>query len=245
VSQLGERSGARRLEGARILVGMKSLVILISGRGSNMEAIVRAAMAERWPVRLAGVVSNRPQAAGLAFARAQGLATAVVDHRDFGPSPEGRIRFDAALADAIDALSAASGGAPGSAPQPPDLVALAGFMRVLGPDFVQRYAERLLNIHPSLLPAFPGLHTHERALAAGCRFAGATVHLVTPELDHGPIAAQAVVPVQADDTPESLAARVLSREHMMYPRVLRWWIEDRLVLREGRFVQLDGEPMRF
>ncbi len=224
----------------RILDAMKSLVILISGRGSNMEAIVRAARAERWPVVLAGVVSNRPDAAGLVFARAQGLPTAVVDHRAFGSTPAGREAFDAALAEAIERL------APADAAEPTrPLVALAGFMRILGSAFVARFAGRLFNIHPSLLPAFPGLHTHQRALDAGCQLAGATVHLVTPSLDHGPIAAQAAVPVWPHDMDSSLAARVLSREHMMYPRVLRWLVHDRLVLRDGRFVQLDGESMRF
>ncbi|ODS59895.1 MAG: phosphoribosylglycinamide formyltransferase [Acidovorax sp. SCN 68-22] len=187
---------------------MKRIVILISGGGSNMAAIVRAAEGEDWPRRLgvgiAAVLSNRPQAGGLATAQAHGIATQVLDHRDFAT----REAFDDALARAIDAYA-------------PDLVVLAGFMRILGAAFVARYAGRLLNIHPSLLPAFPGLHTHERALAAGCRFAGATVHQVTSEVDVGTILEQAVVPVLPGDTPEQLAARVLTQEHLIYPRAVR------------------------
>jgi phosphoribosylglycinamide formyltransferase-1 len=187
---------------------MKRIVILISGGGSNMAAIVRAAEREDWPRRLgvgiAAVLSNRPQAGGLATAQAHGIATQVLDHRDFAT----REAFDDALARAIDAYA-------------PDLVVLAGFMRILGAAFVARYAGRLLNIHPSLLPAFPGLHTHERALAAGCRFAGATVHQVTSEVDVGTILEQAVVPVLPGDTPELLAARVLTQEHLIYPRAVR------------------------
>jgi phosphoribosylglycinamide formyltransferase-1 len=213
---------------------MKSLLFLISGRGSNMEAIVRAARAEAWPVRLAGVVSNRPGAPGLRTAAEAGLPTAVVDHTAH-PTREA---FDGALAEAIERLT----GAPG-APAPPDLIALCGFMRLLTPGFVGRYAGRLLNIHPSLLPAFPGLHTHRRALEAGCAYAGATVHGVTAELDHGPIAGQAVVPVQPDDTEATLAARVLAREHVLYPWVIGRLLAGRLVLRNGRFVPLDGEPL--
>ncbi|MBX3632243.1 MAG: phosphoribosylglycinamide formyltransferase [Simplicispira sp.] len=187
---------------------MKRIVILISGGGSNMAAIVRAAEREDWPRRLgvgiAAVLSNRPQAGGLATAQAHGIATQVLDHRDFAT----REAFDDALARAIDAYA-------------PDLVVLAGFMRILGAAFVARYAGRLLNIHPALLPAFPGLHTHERALAAGCRFAGATVHQVTSEVDVGTILEQAVVPVLPGDTPEQLAARVLTQEHLIYPRAVR------------------------
>lgn len=187
---------------------MKRIVILISGGGSNMAAIVRAAEGEDWPRRLgvgiAAVLSNRPQAGGLATAQAHGIATQVLDHRDFAT----REAFDDALARAIDAYA-------------PDLVVLAGFMRILGAAFVARYAGRLLNVHPSLLPAFPGLHTHERALAAGCRFAGATVHQVTSEVDVGTILEQAVVPVLPGDTPELLAARVLTQEHLIYPRAVR------------------------
>jgi phosphoribosylglycinamide formyltransferase 1 len=186
---------------------MKKIVILISGGGSNMAAIVRCAQREGWRERfgaeVAAVISNRGDAGGLAFAREQGIATAVVDHKGF-PS---RDAFDAELARAIDAHE-------------PALVVLAGFMRILTPGFVQRYAGRLLNIHPSLLPAFPGLHTHQRAIEMGCRFAGATVHHVTAELDHGPILEQAVVPVLPGDTAEVLASRVLTQEHLIYPRAI-------------------------
>jgi len=162
---------------------MKNIVILISGRGSNMEAIVQACANEGWNARIAAVLSNRPGAAGLAFAKARGIATGVVDHKAHAD----REAFDDAMAAAIDAHQ-------------PDLVVLAGFMRILTPGFVNRYAGRLLNIHPSLLPAFPGLHTHQRAIDMGCKLAGATVHLVTAELDHGPIVAQAVVPLRPGDT---------------------------------------------
>ncbi|RZL41047.1 MAG: phosphoribosylglycinamide formyltransferase [Variovorax sp.] len=188
-----------------------NIVILISGTGSNMAAIVRAAAADRWAVRfdarVAAVVSNKADAGGLAFAQAQGIATAVVPHKDFAT----REGFDAALAEAIDAHA-------------PTLVVLAGFMRILTPGFVTRYEGRLLNIHPSLLPAFPGLHTHRRAIEAGCRVAGVTVHQVTAELDHGPILDQAVVPVLPGDTEAMLAARVLSQEHRLYPRAIAGWL---------------------
>lgn len=187
------------------------IVILISGSGSNMRAIVRAAEQGRWAqrygARVAAVISNRPQAAGLVWAREQGLATAVVDHT---ASPT-REAFDVQLQQVIDGLD----------PQgPPAWVVLAGFMRILTPGFVAHYAGRLLNIHPSLLPAFPGLHTHQRAIEAGCQFAGATVHRVTEQLDHGEYLEQAVVPVLPDDTPERLAARVLTQEHQIYPRAI-------------------------
>jgi phosphoribosylglycinamide formyltransferase-1 len=186
---------------------MKQIVILISGGGSNMAAIVRAAQRDDWAsrpgARVAAVISNRSDAAGLAFARDEGIATAVVDHKRY----DGREAFEADLAAAIDAHA-------------PHLVVLAGFMRILTPGFVARYDGRLVNIHPSLLPAFPGLHTHQRAIEAGCRFAGATVHRVTAELDHGPILEQAVVPVLPDDTPDLLAARVLTQEHLIYPRAI-------------------------
>lgn len=186
---------------------MKNIVILISGSGSNMSAIVRRAQQERWSetlgARVAAVISNKADAKGLVFAREQGIATAVLDHKAY-PSREA---FDAALAQEIDRHA-------------PTLVVLAGFMRILTAGFVAHYAGRLLNIHPSLLPAFAGLHTHERAIEAGCKFAGATVHEVTAELDHGPILAQAVVPVLADDTPDALAARVLAQEHHIYPQAV-------------------------
>ena len=186
---------------------MKNIVILISGGGSNMAAIVRAAQRDHWAklygAEVRAVVSNRADAGGLAFAREQGIATEVVDHRQYAT----REAFDQALASVIERLVAA-------------LVVLAGFMRILTSGFVARYQGRLLNIHPSLLPAFPGLHTHQRALEAGCRFAGATVHQVTAELDYGPILAQAVVPVVPGDTPQTLAARVLTQEHVIYPRAV-------------------------
>jgi phosphoribosylglycinamide formyltransferase-1 len=204
---------------------MKRIVILISGRGSNMEAIVQRCAAEDWPARVVAVVSNRPQAKGLAFAAAHGIATTVVDHQAFAS----REAFDDALAAAIDGFA-------------PDLVVLAGFMRILGAPFVQRYEGRLLNIHPSLLPAFPGLHTHERALQAGCKAAGATVHFVTPELDHGPIVLQSVVPVQPGDDTAALAARVLATEHVIYPQAVRWFVEGRLRLEGGLVRQRDGAP---
>ncbi len=207
----------------------KQIVILISGRGSNMEAIVAACAAEGWPACIAAVIGNRADAAGLRFAAGRGIATAVVEHRAHAT----REAFDAALADAIDA---ACGG------NPPDLVVLAGFMRILTPGFVQRYAGRLLNIHPSLLPAFPGLHTHRRALEAGCKLTGATVHFVTPDLDHGPIVIQSGVPVQPGDDEASLAARVLATEHVIYPRAVRWFVEGRLQLDGGVVRQLDGAP---
>ncbi|MGA4080422.1 phosphoribosylglycinamide formyltransferase [Ralstonia nicotianae] len=195
---------------------MKNIVILISGRGSNMEAIVRACQAEGWPGRIAAVISNRTDAAGLRFAASHGIATAVVDHKAF---PD-RDSFDTALAAAIDGFA-------------PDLVVLAGFMRILTPGFVQRYAGRLLNIHPSLLPCFPGLHTHEQALAMGVKVHGATVHFVTAELDHGPIVLQAAIEVRAGDTPDSLAARLLEQEHVIYPRAVRWFVEGRLQMERG------------
>jgi len=192
---------------------MKNIVILISGRGSNMEAIVKACASEAWPARIAAVVSNRPDAAGLNFAAAHGIATAVVDHKAFAT----RDAFDAELARVIDGFA-------------PDVLALAGFMRILGSDFTRRYEGRMLNIHPSLLPAFTGLHTHRRALDAGCQFSGATVHFVTAELDHGPIVAQAAVAVQAGDDEAALAARVLKLEHRMYPQALRWLVEGQLLV---------------
>jgi phosphoribosylglycinamide formyltransferase-1 len=202
---------------------MKNVVILISGRGSNMEAIVRACAAEAWDARVAAVVSNRSDAAGLAFARERGIATEVVDHRAFAT----RAEFDAALAERIERHA-------------PEVVALAGFMRILGAEFVRRFDGRLVNIHPSLLPAFPGLETHRRALEAGCKASGATVHFVTAALDHGPIIGQAVVPVRADDDESSLAARVLAAEHRLYPRAIAWLIEERLARSDGIVRHRDG-----
>ena len=203
---------------------MKRIVILISGRGSNLRSIVEACRAESWPARVAAVISNRADAAGLDFAAREGIATDVVDHRGFAE----RAAFDAALAQAVGRHA-------------PDVVALAGFMRILGADFVARYAGRIVNVHPSLLPAFTGLDTHRRAIEAGCKLAGATVHFVTPQLDHGPIIAQAVVPVLAGDAAELLAARVLAREHVLYPRALRWLVEDALRVEHGIVTQTRGE----
>jgi phosphoribosylglycinamide formyltransferase-1 len=190
---------------------MKNIVILISGGGSNMAAIVRTAQTQQWAHRLnarvSAVISNKAEAAGLAFAKEHGIATAVINHKAFAGEPQPREAFDAALIAEIDTHQ-------------PHLVVLAGFMRILTPSFVAHYAGRLINIHPSLLPAFPGLNTHARALEMGCKFAGATVHRVTTELDHGDILAQAVVPVLADDTADALAARVLTQEHLIYPKVV-------------------------
>ena len=197
---------------------MRNIVILISGGGSNMASIVRTAQRDNWPAHygaeVAAVISNRAEAGGLAFAREQGIATDVVAHGSYA----NRDAFDAALGQVIDSYEG---------PGQPALVVLAGFMRILTPAFVARYAGRLLNIHPSLLPAFPGLHTHQRALEAGCKFAGATVHQVTAELDHGPILAQAVVPVLRGDDADSLAARVLTQEHLIYPRAIAGLLSNR------------------
>lgn len=199
---------------------MKKIVILISGRGSNMESIVTAGL----PAQIAAVVSNRADAAGLKFAAQAGVTTQVVDEREL-PSREA---FEGELADAIDRHS-------------PDLVALAGFMRVLGAEFVRRYSGRMLNIHPSLLPAFPGLHTHRRALQEGVKFHGCTVHFVTPQVDHGPIIAQAAVPVRVGDSEATLAARVLQQEHRIYPLAIRWFLEGRLIVENG-LVRVNGAP---
>jgi phosphoribosylglycinamide formyltransferase 1 len=190
---------------------MKNLVILISGSGSNMDAMVRTAQRDQWAQRyqahIAAVISNKPDAKGLQLATAHGLRTAVVNHQAFAHHAEPRSAFDQALMSEIDQHQ-------------PHWVLLAGFMRILTPAFVAHYEGRLINIHPSLLPAFTGLHTHQRALDEGCRFAGATVHRVTAELDHGEILGQAVVPVLPGDTAERLAARVLTQEHQLYPRVV-------------------------
>jgi phosphoribosylglycinamide formyltransferase-1 len=193
-----------------------SVVVLISGRGSNMQAILEAGL----PV--SAVISNKADAAGLAVAARRSVATGVVEHRRFAT----REAFDAALAAEIDRHA-------------PRLVALAGFMRVLTPGFVAHYAGRLVNIHPSLLPEFRGLDTHARALAAGVKRHGCTVHFVTSELDHGPIIAQASVPVLPGDTPDTLAARVLQQEHQLYPRAIRWFLDDELVI-EGDKVRVKG-----
>jgi len=200
---------------------MKRIVCLISGRGSNLESILRTAEAQRWetdvPARVVAVISNRADAAGLAIAAAHGVPATVIEHQRFAS----REAFDANLATVIDA-------------QEPDAVILAGFMRVLGSAFVARYAGRLINIHPSLLPAFPGLATHRQALAAGVRVHGATVHFVSNAVDGGAIIAQAAVAVRPEDTEETLAARVLQREHVLLPRCLRWLCEGRIALVEGR-----------
>jgi phosphoribosylglycinamide formyltransferase-1 len=192
---------------------MKSLVILISGRGSNMQALIEAGL----PGRIAAVISSKPGAEGLEIAKMHGIETRVVDQRAY---PD-RAAFDAALAKKIDSYQ-------------PDLVALAGFMRILGDSFVDRYHGRLMNVHPSLLPAFPGLDTHMRALQEGVKIHGCTVHFVTPQVDHGPIIIQAAIPVLPDDTAETLAARVLQQEHRIYPEAVRWFMEDRLQLSHNR-----------
>ena len=198
---------------------MKSIVILISGRGSNMEAILDAAL----PLNIKAVISNRPDAGGLTAASQRGVATRVVDHTTHAL----RETFDAALAEAIDAFA-------------PDFIVLAGFMRVLTAQFVARYPRRIVNIHPSLLPAFTGLHTHRQALAAGVKIHGATVHFVTPRLDHGPIIIQAAVPVLPDDDEATLARRVLVQEHRIYPQALKWLTEDRVVFTDNDVVGIRG-----
>jgi phosphoribosylglycinamide formyltransferase-1 len=203
---------------------MKNIVILISGRGSNMEAIVRAAREERWPARIAAVIANKADAGGLAFAAAHGIPTAVVANKDY-PTREA---FDAVLQATIDGYA-------------PDLVVLAGFMRILTPGFVDHYAGRLLNIHPSLLPKFPGLHTHQQALDAAEVEHGATVHFVTAELDHGPAVIQARIPVLPGDTEDSLAERLLQDEHVIYQQAVRLFIEDRLSI-EGGEVRIAATP---
>ena len=196
---------------------MKKIVILISGRGSNMEAIVAACKAERWSAEIACVIASRPDAAGLGIAANAGVTTAVVDVRRFA----GREAFEAELIAHIETHR-------------PDCLVLAGFMRVLSESFVNRYADRMLNVHPSLLPAFAGLDTHRRALAAGVRVHGATVHFVGPVVDAGAIVAQAIVPVIANDTPETLAARVLAAEHRLYPRAIDWFVTGQAQLIDGR-----------
>jgi len=201
---------------------MKSVVILISGRGSNMEAIVGAGLT----AKVSAVISNRADAAGLKFAAHSGIPAKVVDEREFSS----REAFDAALEAAIERHS-------------PDLVALAGFMRVLGGDFVRHYSGRMVNIHPSLLPAFPGLHTHRRALQEGVKLHGCTVHFVTPQVDRGPIIAQAAIPVRAGDTERTLAARVLHQEHRVYPLAIRWFVEGRLAVENG-IVRVSGSDAR-
>lgn len=209
------------------------LAILISGRGSNMHALVEACEREAWPAEIVGVISNRPEAAGLAWAAARGLPGFALDHKA-APSREA---FDAQLAETLDALR-------------PDWVLLAGYMRILTPGFVARFAGRMLNIHPSLLPAYPGLYTHRRAVEDGVVWAGCTVHEVTAELDHGPLLGQAAVPLRPDDDEERLAARVLRAEHRLYPglvgRLLRGGLE-RVAQADGRvhYRARDGAPRGF
>ena len=193
---------------------MKKIVILISGRGSNMQAIVEAQIPG---AEVVAVIANKPEAAGIAWAEAQGIATLVVTHKNY----DSREAFDQALASFIDGYEA-------------DLVVLAGFMRILTAEFVNHFAGRLINIHPSLLPAFTGLHTHERALSEGVKVHGCTVHFVTADLDHGPIIIQAVVPVLENDTVETLSARTLQQEHRIYPQAVCWLLDGRAQLREGR-----------
>ncbi|GKS69879.1 formyltetrahydrofolate-dependent phosphoribosylglycinamide formyltransferase [Nitrosomonas sp. PY1] len=196
---------------------MKTLVILISGRGSNMQALLNADL----NVDRIIVISNNPQAEGLQIAQRQGVETYVVDHRNF----KDRKDFDEVLAGKIAEFQ-------------PKLVALAGFMRILSDDFVHRYQGRLINIHPSLLPAFPGLATHDRALREGVKIHGCTVHFVTPQLDHGPIIIQAAVVVLPEDTETSLANRVLQQEHRIFPQAVRWFVDDQLKL-TGDMVQIE------
>lgn len=202
-------------------------VILISGQGSNMQAIVQACRSGECAADVAAVIASRAQAAGLTWAAEQGIQTVGLAHTAFSS----RESFDAALAESIDQFE-------------PDYVLLAGFMRVLTPGFVERYAGRLVNIHPSLLPAFPGLHTHAQAIATGVQSHGCTVHFVTPVLDHGPIIAQGVVPVLNDDTPETLAQRVLGIEHLIYPQVACWLAQGRVHLTSDQRVQVDGITTR-
>ncbi len=209
----------------RTIPQVKNIAVLISGRGSNLQAIIDAKAREQWPCRIVAVIANRPKASGLLVARNAGLPTHIIDHTQFAE----RSGFDAMLAKTLDALKV-------------DYVVLAGFMRVLTSEFVHKFVGRLINIHPSLLPAFPGLATHSQALATGVRVHGCTVHFVGAEMDSGPIIAQATVPVLADDTEESLAARVLAQEHRLLPAVVRAAVEDRLKLDRGR-VTLMGHPM--
>ena len=193
---------------------MKNIVILISGRGSNMQAIVNAAIPD---ARIAAVLSNSTTAAGLAWAAERGIATESLNHKDF-PS---RLAFDQTMMEKIDVYQ-------------PDLVVLAGFMRILTPEFCAHYSNRLINIHPSILPAFTGLHTHERALEAGCRVAGCTIHFVTPELDCGPIISQGIVPILDGDTPDDVAARVLTVEHRLFPQAVADFVAGRLKIEGNR-----------
>lgn len=207
---------------------VKNIVILISGRGSNMQAIVNACQQEGWPARIAAVISNTAEAYGIAWAQERGLTTEVLSHRDF----KDRQEFDLGLARLIDSYH-------------PDLVVLAGFMRILGADFVCHYERRLMNIHPSLLPAFTGLETHQRALSSGVLVHGCTVHFVTPILDQGPIVAQAVVPVLNDDSPETLSQRVLCAEHKIYPLAVKWFVQEQLSWHQDRVVIMNNQQRCF
>ncbi|MFZ6688256.1 phosphoribosylglycinamide formyltransferase [Undibacterium sp. SXout11W] len=200
---------------------MKKIVILISGRGSNMQAVVEACVNQKWPAQIAAVISNKTDASGLEYAVSKGIQTAVVVSKEFSQ----REAFDAALQQKIDEFS-------------PDIIVLAGFMRILTPAFVNHYAGRMLNIHPSLLPSFVGLATHRQALDAGVKLHGATVHFVTAELDHGPIVAQTAVPVHNDDTENSLAQRVLEQEHIIYPRAVRQFVEGKISI-VGNIVKIN------
>ena len=220
----GQSLGIRSLVAFRVafnyIVGMHSIVTLISGRGSNFEAIFKAAQKEHWPVSFSGVIANRPDAKGLDFARSAGIPALALDHKAYAD----RHAFDQALMQQIDALK-------------PDLVVLAGFMRILTPEFIRHYAGKLINIHPSLLPSFPGLHTHERALEAGVETHGASVHFVSEGVDEGPIICQATVPVLPGDSAAQLAARVLQMEHQIYPRAVKWFLDGRLRI-EGNQVKV-------
>jgi len=206
---------------------MLSIVTLISGRGSNFEAIVKTAQKEQWPVKFSGLIANHSAAKGLDFARSQGIPAYVIEHQEYAS----RDSFDAALIKQIDELGA-------------DLVVLAGFMRILTPGFIRHFEGRLINIHPALLPAFPGLHTHERALEAGVQEHGTTVHFVTEGVDEGPIICQASVPVLVGDNADTLAARVLAAEHQIYPRAVKWFLDGRLQI-EGNQVKLQPPETQF
>lgn len=206
---------------------LRRFVVLISGRGSNMQAIIEAVEQQQLPASVAAVIANKPDAAGLKWASQKGVAVRSLDHRDYSS----RAEFDVALGDIIEEYQ-------------PDYVLLAGFMRILTPEFVTRFNGRVINIHPSLLPAFPGLHTHQQALASGVQWHGCTLHFVTPVLDHGPIIAQGVVSVQANDNPDTLAARVLQLEHHIYADVVRWLAEGRVSIDDTQRVQVSGVASR-
>ena len=196
---------------------MKKIVILISGRGSNMRAIIEAKL----PYKICGVFSNNPDAEGISHAKHAGIETCVIDHRDY---PD-RVSYDEALGESIETLN-------------PDLIVLAGFMRILTPGIINRFSNKIINIHPSIIPAFTGLNTHNRALAAGVRVHGCTVHFVTPDLDEGPIIAQAALQIKSDDTPQTLSKRVLALEHKILPKTITWILEGMCSLSDGQ-VSLD------